>query len=282
MGSSADKSEQVNLFVPVPAELVAAEPLTAAERWLKFRRADGESVDHAPGQFLQISVFGFEEAPISVCSAQVPGDPAFELCVRRMGRLTGALHELPVGGTVGIRGPYGRGFDTAGMENKDILFVAGGIGLAPMRSLIQHCLARRRHYGHLTLLYGCKLPPEILFGEDLAAWKEAPDFDVQLIVDVGDEGWAGPTGLITTLIPPLAFDPGGTVAVLVGPPVMYRFVVKELRARGLADQRIFLSLERHMRCGVGKCGHCMIGLLRCCVDGPVFALPELADIPEAI
>jgi len=281
VSESAEKPAQAELFIPVRADLLAAEQLTATDRWLKFRRADGEGLNHSPGQFLQISIFGFEEAPISICSAQ-SADASFELCVRRMGRLTGALHELSVGESVGIRGPYGRGFDATSMEGRDVVFVAGGIGFAPMRSLIQHCLGRRDRYGRLTLLYGCKHPGEILFRQDLADWDNAPDLDVRLIVDAGDERWTGPVGLITELVKPLSVDAGRTAAAVVGPPVMYRFVIKELREKGIGEESIFLSLERHMRCGVGKCGHCMIGLKRCCTDGPVFSLAELADVPEAI
>jgi sulfite reductase subunit B len=247
-----------------------------------MRRQDYRPIGHAPGQFVQVSVFGLEEAPISICSVGKDDNADFELCVRRIGKLTNALHELQVGEEVGVRGPFGKGFPIEELVEGDLLFVAGGIGLAPLRSLIQHCVVHRKDFGRLTLLYGAKRPVELLFREELQAWRRAEDFDVQLIVDAGDEQWTGPVGLITKLIPSLEFNPSRTVAVVVGPPVMYRFVIKELTDKGAVDERIFLSLERHMRCGVGKCGHCKIDDLYCCIDGPVFKLSQVANIPGAI
>jgi sulfhydrogenase subunit gamma (sulfur reductase) len=254
--------------------------LTATERLLRLRRQDGRRIGHQPGQFVQVSIFGMEEAPISLCSAD-PDDATFELCVRRLGRVTTALHELKKGQEVGIRGPFGHGFPAEELAGKDLLFVAGGIGLAPMRSLIQHCLEKRQQFGRLTLLHGAKQPAELLFRDEFQQWRAAENFDVQLIVDVGDADWTGRVGLITELIPPLELQPARTAAVVVGPPVMYRFVIDELFAKGLQAGQITLSLERHMRCGVGKCGHCMIDDLYCCRDGPVFKLSDLAGVREA-
>jgi len=165
----------------------------------------------------------------------------------------------------------------------DVLFIAGGIGLAPMRSLIRHCLGERGRFGALTLLYGAKKPREMLFRDELRQWSSADGFDVRLIVDEAEPGWDGPVGLITELLEPLKVDPGRTAAVIVGPPVMYRFVIERLQEKSMPTGRIIVSLERHMRCGVGKCGHCMIGPeTYCCLDGPVFILSELAGITGAI
>jgi NAD(P)H-flavin reductase len=273
--------ETEELFVPRTAILHAARMLTATERLLTLRLEDGRPLGHAPGQFVQVSIFGMAEAPISVCSAGASGRAEFQLCVRRMGRLTSALHELEVGETVGIRGPLGRGFPLDALAGRDVVFIAGGIGLAPMRSLIQWSLAHRDRVGHLTLLHGAKRPAELLFGEEFPQWRKAKDFDLQLIVDEGDASWTGPVGLITELIAPLSLAVERTAAVVVGPPVMYRFAIEELEARHIPPSRIVLSLERHMRCGVGTCGHCMIGELYCCRDGPVFTLSDLEGVEGA-
>jgi len=283
------------LFVPAAAAVSDVRGLTATERLFTLELKDGRPLDHEPGQFVQVSIFGFEEAPISVCSSQRPGEAAFQLCVRRTGRLTKAMHELRVGQEIGIRGPLGKGFPLGELAGKDILLIAGGIGLAPMRSLIQHCLGHAADYGTLTLLYGAKRPAEMLFRDELEQWRSGGRIDVRLIVDVGDAEWPGPVGLITELIGPLEVKAERTASVIVGPPVMYRPVISGLCDKGLSGERIFLSLERHMRCGVGKCGHCIIGasygrgrpdektaaVLYCCIDGPVFSLAELTGVEGA-
>jgi NAD(P)H-flavin reductase len=269
------------LFVPIPAAVAEARMLTGSERLLRLRLEGGRELGHDPGQFVQVSVFGLEEAPVSICSAPA-GDGTFELCARKVGRVTAALHQLNVGQEVGIRGPFGRGFAVKDLAGKDVLFVAGGIGLAPLRSLIQWCLLHRDTLGRLTLLYGAKGPGELLFRPELAQWAAAKDFAVHVTVDVGDKDWGGSVGLITELIGPLALDPARTEAVIVGPPVMYGFVINKLRAKQIPPQQISVSLERHMRCGVGKCGHCMIEHLYCCRDGPVFKLSELSGMKGPI
>jgi sulfhydrogenase subunit gamma (sulfur reductase) len=269
------------LFVPMPAIIMDAQALTGAERLLRIRLEDGRPLGHAPGQFVQVSIFGREEAPVSICSAPAD-DGTFELCVRKVGRVTAAMHELKVGQEIGIRGPFGRGFLLPELAGKDVLFIAGGIGLAPLRSLIQWCVGHRDATRKLTLLYGAKRPGEMLFRPELEQWAKARDFAVHVTVDAGEPGWAGHVGLITTLIDPLSLDAAGTVAVIVGPPIMYGFVVNKLTAKGMAFEQIMVSLERHMRCGVGKCGHCMIEHLYCCREGPVFKLSELSGLKGLI
>ncbi|MHC4295115.1 MAG: FAD/NAD(P)-binding protein, partial [Planctomycetota bacterium] len=165
---------------------------------------------------------------------------------------------------------------------KDLLFIAGGIGLAPLRSLIQYSLIHREQFGRLILLYGARQPAELMFGQDIQQWEQSDNFEIQLTVDVGDDQWSGRVALIPELIGPLKLDAERTVAVVVGPPVMYRFVIEQLNAKSIPPERIILSLERHMRCGVGKCGHCMIDNLYCCIDGPVFRYSQIVDITGAI
>jgi len=276
---STEKSQE--LYVPRPAAVELAEQISATERLLTLRPLDDRPLGHSPGQFVQVNLFGVGEAPISVCSAQDGDKPEFQLCVRGIGRLTRALHGLKPGEEVGIRGPYGRGFRTEAMSGQDVLFIAGGIGLAPLRSLVQHCLASAERFGRLTLLYGARSPAELLFEADRKSWAER-GLDVRLTVDRAVGDWKGHVGVITTLLEPFELHPEHTVAAVCGPPVMYRFVIRVLEAKRLTDERIQLSLERQMRCGVGKCGHCVIGDYYCCIDGPVFTYDQIRNIPGAL
>ena len=272
-----------SLYLPSECEIVAVTDLTPGEKLFRVRRTDGTPLGHLPGQFVQVSLLGWGEAPISVASSPTR-DGFFELGVRRAGSLTGAMHLLGVGDTLGIRGPFGRPFDLPRLRSQDLLLISGGCGLAPLRSLIQYCEDRTDEFGAISILYGAKNPSYTLFKDELAAWEASARFACSLTVDSssGEECYAGNIGLITSLIPPLTFDPGNTIAVIVGPPAMYRCVIAELKKKGLPSDRIVVSLERQMRCGVGKCGHCTIEHLYCCQDGPVFRLDEVEHLRGAL
>jgi NAD(P)H-flavin reductase len=271
------------LYVPVDCEVVAVSELTPNEKLFRLRLPDGASLGHSPGQFVQVSLLGWGEAPISVASSPTR-DGFFELGVRRAGSLTGAMHRLGAGDRIGIRGPFGRPFDLARLAGRDLLLISGGCGLAPMRSLIQYCEDRPEEFDRVTILYGAKSLADTLFKEELAAWEASARFACSRTVDRAGDGecYDGNVGLITALIPPLEIDAGRTVAVMVGPPAMYRFVIAELEKKGVGSERIVVSLERHMRCGVGKCGHCTIEHLYCCQDGPVFWLNEVINLRGAL
>ncbi|MBI2354463.1 MAG: FAD/NAD(P)-binding protein [Deltaproteobacteria bacterium] len=272
-----------SLYLPVECEIVAVSDLTPNEKLFRLRLPGGAVLGHLPGQFVQVSLLGWEEAPISVASS--PGRGAFfELGVRRAGRLTDAMHRLKSGERVGIRGPYGRPFDLARMAGQELLLISGGCGLAPMRSLIQYCEEHPEEFGRVTMLHGARSPAEMLFRDELDAWEASARFACSRTVDRVTDGerYNGGVGLVTALIPPLELDPARTVAVIVGPPVMYRAVIAELRKKGLGPERIVVSLERQMRCGVGKCGHCTIEHLYCCQDGPVFWLDEIEHMRGAL
>ena len=235
-----------------------------------------------PGQFVELTVPGVGEAPISVSSSP-DREGVFELVVRRAGRVTAALHERPSGTKLGIRGPFGTHFPVDGaMKGQNLLFLAGGIGLAPLRSAIQYVLNHRPDYGKVMILYGTKTPAERLFLQELADWSRRSDVEFRDTVDKADAGWKGQVGVITKLLPAAWIAANRPVVIACGPPVMYKFVVVSLYASEVADRSIYVSLERRMKCGVGKCGHCQIDGLYACMDGPVFNFADLARVKEAI
>ncbi len=270
-----------SLYLPRMAEVIQVERLTEKEKLFTLRLEKGQALGQHPGQFVEVSVLGIGEAPISVSSSPTRGG-TFELCVRAIGDVTNALHRMKPGDWVGIRGPFGHGFPVEKMRGKDLLFAAGGLGLAPLRSLIQFVLDERESFGRVIVLYGARNPSELLFTEELTAWALRRDIEFHLTVDRGDATWTGHVGVITTLFPSVAVNPRSTVAVTCGPPVMYRFVLIELLAKGIPENQIYLSLERRMKCGVGKCGHCQINGVYCCQEGPVFLYAQIKGLKEAI
>ena len=270
-------------YVPRLATIVKKVPMTASEILFEIRLNDDSELGHKPGQFVEISVFGVGEAPISVSSSPTKKG-AFELCIRKVGNVTNKLHTLNVGDMVGVRGPFGKGFDADFLRGKDLLFIAGGLGIAPLRSLFNYVLDNRKDYGRVILLYGCKAPHELLFGDELVALASRDDVEFKPTVDrcPEDEVWAGNIGVITTLIPQVDFDPEKTYAIVCGPPIVYKFVIADLKRKNVPDDHIILSLERRMKCGVGKCGHCQINQIYVCKDGPVFNYAKIKGVPEAL
>jgi sulfhydrogenase subunit gamma (sulfur reductase) len=264
-----------------PARIIRKKALTDREQLFEIRFNSGEYLDHDPGQFVEVSIFGVGEAPISVCSSPTL-QGSFELCVRKIGKVTSTLHTLSVGDEIGIRGPFGKGFPVSILEGNDLLLVAGGLGLAPLRSLINYVVDNRRDFGKVSILLGCHTPQDILFGDEIERWSERIDVGFQCTVDKGDPEWKGSIGVITTLIPGLTLDPLQTFGIVVGPPVMYKYVIGELIHKGIPEHQILLSLERHMKCGLGKCGHCQIHNIYCCQDGPVFRYDRIKDIRGAV
>jgi len=277
------KTEEEIVFVPKLATIIRKVPMTATETFFEVQFNDGSELGHKPGQFVEVSVFGVGEAPISVTSSPTKTG-SFELCVRKIGSVTSKLGDLNKGDIIGVRGPFGNGFDIDFLSGKDLLFIAGGLGLAPLRSLLNYVLDRRSEFGRVSVLYGCKEPCELLFAEEVSSWAKRNDIEHKLTVDKCPEGecWEGNIGVITTLIPGVDFDPETTYAIICGPPIMYKFVIKELRNRNLPEDHILMSLERRMKCGVGKCGHCQINQIYVCRDGPVFNYSNIKGVPEAL
>jgi NAD(P)H-flavin reductase len=271
-----------SVFVPEKARIASVRQMTALEKLFIIELPAGKSLGHRPGQFVEISSLGIGEAPISISSSPSRSNGSFEICVRKVGDVTTALHSLETGDKIGVRGPFGRGFPIEKFRGKDMLFAPGGLGLAPLRSLINQVLDDRALFGRVIILYGARNPGELLFKDELASWEERGDVELHLTVDRGDETWDGHIGVITTLFKDVSINPRNTVAVTCGPPVMYRFVLMELLGKGFSEGNIYLSLERRMKCGVGKCGHCQINHVYTCQSGPVFSYREIKGLEEAL
>jgi NAD(P)H-flavin reductase/NAD-dependent dihydropyrimidine dehydrogenase PreA subunit len=270
-------------YVPRLATIVKKVPMTANETLFEIKLVDGSELGHKPGQFVEISVFGVGEAPISLASSPTKKG-TFEICVRKLGNVTTKLHKFNVGDLVGVRGPFGNGFDADFLKGKDLLFIAGGLGIAPLRSLFNYVLDNRKDYGRVILLYGCKEPRELLFSDELLSLTLRDDVEFKPTVNWCPESevWTGDIGVITTLIPQVDFDPEKTYAIVCGPPIVYKFVIADLKEKKVPDNHIILSLERRMKCGVGKCGHCQINQIYVCKDGPVFNYAKIKGVPEAL
>jgi len=238
-----------------------------------------DDLAYRSGQFFEVSIFGIGEVPISITST--PSRKGFfELSVKNVGLVSGALHSMTPGTEVGIRGPFGNGFPYEEVLGKELFFVGGGIGLAPLRSLINNVLDNRDSFGTVTILYGSRTPGDLVFRDEFKVWQYQPDVTTLITVDRGDEEWTGNVGVVTTLFPKAGIKSENTVAFVCGPPVMIPFVIKDLLNLGFTEDTIISTLERHMKCGVGKCGHCCIGHKYVCVDGPVFSYREMKAMTE--
>ncbi len=271
-----------SIYQPVPARIVSIEEMTETEKLFTVALPGGLSLHHSPGQFLQISVLGIGEAPISISSSPSRSYGTFELCVRRVGDLTTALHNLKRGDIIGVRGPFGRGFPVGRLRGKDMIFVAGGLGLAPLRSLIYEVLDQRGNYGQLSVLYGSRCPSDLLFKDELVEWGGRDDMTLSITVDRPDESWFGEVGLVLNLFDDIYPNPRNAVAVVVGPPVMYPSVIERLLSLQIPEGNIWLSFERRMKCGVGRCGHCQLNHIYTCREGPSFSYAEIKDLEEAL
>ena len=232
-----------------------------------------------PGQFSMLWVFGVGELPISIS-----GDPALHdrmvYTVRSVGRATHALVNRRVGDSVGVRGPFGAGWPLEVARGRDVIVVAGGIGLAPLRPLVYQVLQNRKDYGRLVILYGARSPHDLLYRKELAAWARNHETQVLVTVDYGGLNWRGHVGVVTTLFKYSRLQPGRSVAMVCGPEIMMRFVTRELETHGLSRGDIYISMERNMKCAVGSCGHCQYGPHFICKNGPVFCYEELRPLLE--
>ena len=272
--------DNFNAYLPVMATIIEHRDMTERDKYFKLELP--HALGHRPGQFVMVSVMGIGEAPISISGGPTEA-PILEMVIRKTGRLTNVIHSMGEGDTLGIRGPFGSGFNLGDFYGKDILFVAGGLGLAPLRSLIEPIMAEKCKFGKVTLISGCRTPAEELYRRLTSSWKEIDGVEVIRLVDkTANLRWDGEIGLVTAPIPKLDLNPENTVVALCGPPVMYKFVIMALEGKKIPHSRIFVDLERRMKCGVGKCGHCQINAVYCCQDGPVFRYSDTMALQEAL
>ncbi len=243
---------------------------------LEVEMADGVPVNYAPGQFNMLTVFGVGEAAISISGA--PNGARLIHTIRDVGAVSHALTRLKPGDLLGLRGPFGIGWPIRAAHSKDVLIVAGGLGLAPLRSVLYHILAHRVKFGVVTLLYGARQPEDILYQSEIAYWRESCEINVALTVDHADVKWPGRVGVVTQLIDQAKFDPQNTLAMVCGPEVMMRFAAAALVEREIDAENIFLSMERNMKCAIGHCGHCQFGPNFLCRDGPVLSYEKLRPL----
>jgi NAD(P)H-flavin reductase len=244
---------------------------------LELAPASGARPPFEPGQFNMLYAFGIGEVPISM-SANATDDGVYVHTVRDVGAVSGAIARLKTGAAVGVRGPFGTSWPVRGAQGSDLVIVAGGLGLAPLRPAIREVLANRQRYGRIIILIGSRNPKDLLFKEELEEWRQRLDVDIDVTVDHADADWRGNVGVVPALIPRAAFDPEKAVALVCGPEVMMRFTVGALRDAGVTADRIYLSMERNMKCAIGLCGHCQFGPTFICKDGPVMRYDRIADI----
>lgn len=271
-------ANETDIMLPVPHRIERVRRETHDVFTLELKPVNGARVmQFAPGQFNMLYVFGTGESAISISGDARDGDKLVHT-IRAVGTVTNAMQQLKRGDVIGVRGPFGSAWPVTEAEGSDVVIVTGGIGLAPLRPVIYHVLANREKYGRFALLFGARSPRDLLFARELEKWRGQFDFAVEVTLDTAKSDWRGNVGVVTTLIPRATFDPLHTVAMLCGPEVMMRFTVQELTKRGLTTDRIFVTMERNMKCAVGFCGHCQYGPHFVCKDGPVFRFDRIAGL----
>jgi len=243
---------------------------------------DSAAKDMKPGQFVMTSVPGLGEAAFSLSSCWNPKTEAFEMTVREVGNVSGYLHKCKEGDKIGVRGPYGKGWPIVEAKDRNVLIVAGGIGLAPLRPVMTHVAEHRDDYGDFEILYGARTPEDMIFRDEFSRWSRIPYTWFSLTVDKVPEGqaWQHNVGVVTTLFDKMRTEPDDSVVLTCGPEIMMRFVARDLVARGFERSQIYISLERRMRCGIAQCGHCQIGSKFVCKDGPVFLYSQMMGLPD--
>ena len=245
---------------------------------LELEPEDGVDIPQfATGQFNMLYVFGVGEIPISISGDMAKRKPLIHT-TRAVGTVSKAMSELKTNDVIGVRGPFGSYWPIKQAEGKDVVIAAGGIGLAPLRSVMYHILSHREKYGKAVLLYGARTPEDILYRHELEQWRAQFDLEVDVTVDRATGSWRGSVGVVTRLIPRASFDPNNTIAMVCGPEIMMRFTAADLEKRGVALENIYVSMERNMKCAIGMCGHCQYGPNFVCKDGPVFQYSQIQGL----
>ncbi len=270
-----------NPFVPYLATLKDVIDLTPDVRLLRVELKDPAvktSFDYKPGQFALLSAFGEGEAPFGIVS--LPGNGDLEFAVRRVGTVTAALHELEPGDSLGVRGPFGNYFRLEDYAGKRIIIIGGGIGMAPLRPVVNKILQQRGNYGDLLIINGARSPQDLVFAPEFKTWMEAPRTKLELTVDRGDKDWTGRVDLVPDVVKKIAPKPDNAIAITCGPPIMIHFTLIVLKELGFTNNQIITTLEAKMKCGLGKCARCNVGDKYICQDGPVFNLEQISKFLE--
>ena len=271
-----------NPYVPYLAKIESTLDLTYDVRLFRVRFTDPEVEEafvYKPGQFAVVSAFGVGESPFDICSLH-QADAPLEFAIRRVGTVTSGLHSLEAGDVVGIRGPFGNWFPMEECRGKDILVIGGGIGIAPMRSVVNWVVEHRSDYGSLRVLNGARSPQDLVFTNEFDLWRSSPNSELVLTVDRGDAEWKDRVALIPAVVTELNYSPDNSVAFVCGPPIMIKFTVKALQGLGFQGEQIVTTLESKMKCGIGKCGRCNIGQSYVCLDGPVYTYAQATRFLE--
>lgn len=271
-----------NPFIPYPATLKKVINLTPDIKLLNLELNDPhlrDNFDYKPGQFAFLSAYGVGEAPFGFVSLAYH-KAGIEFAVRRIGTVTDALHELEPGATIGIRGPFGNYFPMPDYRGKNIIIIGGGIGMAPLRPVINFILDHRSEYSNLLIINGARTPKDLVFADEFDTWAKAPQTQLELTVDKGDESWKGREALVPAVVTELKPSPTNAIAITCGPPIMIRFVLVALKELGFANEQIVTTLEQKMKCGMGKCARCNVGDKYVCKDGPVFTFEQISNFLE--
>ena len=267
-----------NPYNPIKTRLVDIIEESPTIKTFVFNNLNG-GLSFETGQFVELQVPGLGEAPFTPSSNPAIKEQ-FDITIMKVGKVTDRLHSIQKGVELGIRGPYGKGYPLNEFKGKEIYIVGGGVGLAPLRSLLLALLNTKADYKKIIFRYGARTPNDIIFKNLIKEWRDGKDIEVKLTVDKADKSWKGNEGVVTTILDNKDVDIGNAVAVVCGPPIMMKFATFKLVEMGFKDSQIYLSMEKNMSCGIGKCGHCRIGNFYCCKDGPVFSYDRIKDFPE--
>ncbi len=266
-----------NPYRPIEAEVLEVITETPTIKTIKFKPK--ETVSFATGQFVELTIPGVGEAPFTPSSNPAVKD-VLEVTVMKVGKVTEKVHQLKAGEVIGVRGPFGKGYPLDEFKGKEVLVVGGGCGFAPLRSLMYALFAIRKELKELFFRGGCKTPKELVYRSETEQWGKRADLNLKLTVDTGDSAWKGHVGLVTTILDDVKMNYKTGIAVVCGPPIMMKFATKKLLEMGFRDDNIYLSMEKNMSCGIGKCGHCRIGTYYACKDGPVFQYTKIKHFSE--
>ena len=266
-----------NPYRPIEAEVVAVITETPNIKTIRFEPK--EEITFVSGQFVEITIPGVGEAPFTPSSKPSVKD-IMEITVMKVGKVTDKVHELKKGDVIGVRGPMGKGYPIDKFKGKEVLVVGGGCGLAPLRSLMYELFERSGEFKNVFYRGGCKTPKEFLYKKEIDTWAKRDDLNLRLTVDQGDPSWKGNVGVVTTILDDVKMDCKNGIAIVCGPPIAMKFATMALVKMGFQDKNIYLSMEKNMSCGIGKCGHCRIGTFYACKDGPVFTYDQIKAFPN--